>query len=223
LFLLLSCWLLATCLVLGLARVLGLQYCTALLGFVAMFGVLVGWPWDAASPARPIRCVERDCEPTQQIQILPKAFEAWEAQQGSRGRPVLLMVAAAGGGVRASYNATSTRNGERLVISDLAAATFPGGVTGCRTNLAEHARIPLSAAVNASARFPIIDPPGALAVRPCEEGGQPVVETVADGGFHDNFGAASLLNVLEALQAGGSRFDPSTSRWTHRCRRRLAG
>jgi hypothetical protein len=334
LFLVLSSWLFATCLLVGYARANGLRYSFAILGALALLGVIVGWSGDPTSPARPIRCVAGDCQPAQGTWTVPEAFKAWRTQHEAGERPVLMMVAAAGGGARASYwtsvvlgrvtdaapeavrrhlfvasgvsggalglavhrgllasgtpacaesdwffedcarrfgrgdflapnvaalmtgdivnglldrglltgrdvalelaweehwkaivgngafaepfsalwpdatkrpslilNATSTRNGERLVISDLNAVTFLGRVTGCRTNLAEHARIPFSAAVNASARFPVIDPPGAIAIWPCDGEGVPAVETVADGGFHDNFGAASLLDVLDALQA----------------------
>jgi hypothetical protein len=335
LFLMLTCWLFVACQMVAHARVEDQHYVLAAGVGAALVVVIVGWPGDSL-PARPIRCVDGTCEPAQQTRTLPAVFSGWRTQHGENQRPVLLMVAAAGGGARASYwtsivlgrvtddvpdavrrhlfvasgvsggalglavhrgllasekpacaegerffeacarrfgqgdflapniaalmtgdivnqlllggpftgrdvalelaweerwkavvgntllaepfaalwptamqgpslvlNATSTRNGERLVISDLAAATFPGGVTGCRTNLAEHARISISAAVNASARFPVIDPPGALAVRPCDGSGDGalVLETVADGGFHDNFGAATLLNVLDALHA----------------------
>lgn len=102
-------------------------------------------------------------------------------------------------------NATSTRTGERLIVSNLRAQGLLSVAVGCATNLAEHINLPVSAAVNASARFPIVDPPGAVWVRDCETPPQEFWEVVADGGYYDNFGAAALIDVLDALAMSAGR------------------
>jgi len=90
-------------------------------------------------------------------------------------------------------NATSTRTGDRIVVSNMAAAS-----TGASFNLAEKIDLPLSSAINASARFPFVDPPGA--VRMSEKPNEPEWEVVADGGYYENFGAAAILGVLDNLE-----------------------
>jgi hypothetical protein len=95
-------------------------------------------------------------------------------------------------------NATSTRTGDRIVISNIAAASIDA-----RFNLAEKVDLPLSAAINASARFPFVDPPGA--VRISEKPNETQWEVIADGGYYDNFGAATLLDVLDKLEQYAKR------------------
>jgi len=78
-------------------------------------------------------------------------------------------------------------------VSNLDAAS-----TGASFNLAENIDLPLSSAINASARFPFVDPPGA--VRMSETPNEPQWEVIADGGYYENFGAAAILGVLESLE-----------------------
>jgi hypothetical protein len=99
-------------------------------------------------------------------------------------------------------NATSARSGERVMSADVN-IDWIDLQTSCRLNLAEEINLPLSAAIGASARFPFVSDWGWL-WRPKSPGcGR--LEGVADGGFFDNYGAATILDLLDGLasQKGG--------------------
>ncbi len=111
--------------------------------------------------------------------------------EDGRNRPLLLL------------NATSARSGERVMSADVR-TDWIYLQTPCRLNLAEEINLSLSAAIGASARFPIVSDWGWL-WRPKSPGcGR--LEGVADGGFYDNYGAATILDLLNGLasQNGGS-------------------
>jgi hypothetical protein len=59
-------------------------------------------------------------------------------------------------------NATSSSGGDRIVISNLS-TDWLSNRGPCKANIAEHLRLPLSAAVNASARFPFLEGWGSFA------------------------------------------------------------
>lgn len=87
------------------------------------------------------------------------------------------------------FNTTSVELGERFVASN---AALPGGVGRARDLLAILGRdLPLSAAAGASARFPGVSPAGTLVV-----GGR-LRDRVVDGGYYENYGAATAREVVE--------------------------
>ena len=67
----------------------------------------------------------------------------------------------------------------------------------CRFNLAEQIPLPLSAAAGASARFPFLSELGWL--EPSTQTGCKELEGVGDGGYFDNFGAATVIDALHHL------------------------
>ncbi|MCA0301983.1 MAG: hypothetical protein LCH95_06210 [Proteobacteria bacterium] len=114
---------------------------------------------------------------------------------GARPWPVLVL------------NGTSVEKGKRIVTSnvrlddnnprDSAAADSLGlssPINRYDTFAMTKADIPISTSVSMSARFPVISPTGAL--RDCED---KVKARVTDGGLFENFGAATLDEVLRFL------------------------
>jgi len=96
-------------------------------------------------------------------------------------------------------NGTSLNGGGRLVASNLQlGADYVGG---------DHADllallggdIPASAAAGGSARFPYIGPLGTFRTA------AGVADAVADGGYFENLGASTLLELLDALEAVARR------------------
>ncbi len=95
-------------------------------------------------------------------------------------------------------NATSVR-GERVMSADVR-ITDPNWIrlrTPCRLNLVEEIDPPLSAAIGTSARFPLVSDWGWL--RQPKSAGCRRLEGIADGGFYDNYGAATILDLLDGL------------------------
>jgi hypothetical protein len=107
-------------------------------------------------------------------------------------------------------NTTSVLRGTRIVASTLATewmTSAPAAPLPCR-NIAEHIDLSLSGAANASARFPYVEDWGWF--RPhfgpddtkvkdrtvCHE-----EEGIADGGFFDNYGAATALDAYKAINS----------------------
>jgi len=69
--------------------------------------------------------------------------------------------------------------------------------TKCQINLVETVMPTLGAAIGASARFPLITDPGwvdSSHIPGCDD-----LEAVADGGYFDNYGAATLLDMVNGL------------------------
>jgi hypothetical protein len=110
-----------------------------------------------------------------------------------------------GSGPSLVLNTTSTTGGDRIPISDLSTRDWPFTSRGpCKVNIAEHVRLPLSAAANASARFPLIEDWGSFNVqRDSRDADAQALcnpqEAVADGGFIDNYGATTVYDTLDAL------------------------
>lgn len=96
-------------------------------------------------------------------------------------------------------NATLAASGERAVSADVELHPWLHWRTACQLNLVKLINPPLSAAVGASARFPLITDPGWLDIR--SDPGCNDLETVADGGYFDNYGAATLLDLMAGLGA----------------------
>jgi hypothetical protein len=103
-------------------------------------------------------------------------------------------------------NATSANRGDRILAGNvqIAGTDWVRTLTPCRLNLVEEVDPPLSASIGASARFPFVSDWGWI--RSPRSPGCNSLEGVADGGFFDNYGAATLLDLLDGLssEAGGS-------------------
>ena len=94
-------------------------------------------------------------------------------------------------------NTTSIRGGDRLVVSNVRSDWLTTH-NQCRANIAEHLELPLSAAANASARFPYLEDWGWFGIANAQDALSAdclADEGVADGGFFDNYGAATALDV----------------------------
>lgn len=117
-------------------------------------------------------------------------FRAWPGEGGRKAAlPALFL------------NGTSVATGKRIVTSNLDVAR---DLTDA-FDLFEHwpVRIPLSTAANNSARFPLLAPAGTLKREPTEDDPN-TIDRVVDGGYFENFGAATALDILERLVADGS-------------------
>lgn len=96
-------------------------------------------------------------------------------------------------------NATSLRGGGRLVASNLALGADHVGGDGADLLALLGGDLPVSAAAGASARFPFISPLGTFRTADGAE------DAVADGGYFENLGASTLLELLDALDGAARR------------------
>jgi hypothetical protein len=125
---------------------------------------------------------------------LEGSWEAsWRAHVGS-DRFALGFGALFEGGGRLPHlllNATCVESGQRWVVSDLQLAPAVGDVGDARDLLG--ADVPLSTAAHLSARFPYLSPGGLVSGAPdrCSH--------LVDGGYFENSGTATLLDLMEAL------------------------
>lgn len=88
-------------------------------------------------------------------------------------------------------NGTSVKTGRRIVTSNLNLdGTLVDGIDLFANWTGD---IPLSTAVNNSARFPYVEPAGTL-----EGGGRQ--DRIVDGGYFENFGASTVEDILYALK-----------------------
>jgi MFS family permease len=100
-------------------------------------------------------------------------------------------------------NTTSVISGERALAGNVQTDWIEARAR-CRFNLVDEVDLPLSAAIGASARFPLLSDWGWLQ-RPRAENCA-ALEGVADGGFYDNYGAATLLDLIDRLQKADPDF-----------------
>lgn len=98
-------------------------------------------------------------------------------------------------------NATSVQSGGRLVTSNLALGPDHVGGDGADLLALLGGDLPASAAAGAGARFPFIGPLGTFHMA---DGAR---DAVADGGYFENLGAATLLELLDALDGAARRHD----------------
>ena len=97
-------------------------------------------------------------------------------------------------------NGTSEKTGRRIITSNLQidTASFPDAIAFFGKVIAEDNRattdIPISTAIHNSARFPYIDAAGTLTLPDIG-----VNDRIVDGGYFENFGAASIYDLLTAL------------------------
>ncbi|MGF6310426.1 MFS family permease [Bradyrhizobium sp. i1.8.4] len=98
-------------------------------------------------------------------------------------------------------NATTASSGDRAVSADVKTKDWINLRTTCHVNITEEMNPFLSASIGASARFPFVSDLGWVNVSNspgCKER-----EAVADGGFYDNYGAATLKDLILGLQTKG--------------------
>lgn len=93
-------------------------------------------------------------------------------------------------------NGTSVATGKRIVTTNLDLA----GVLTDAFEFFEHwpTQIRLSTAANNSSRFPIVAPAGTLK-RESTSDDPNTMDRIVDGGYFENFGAATALDILERL------------------------
>lgn len=101
-------------------------------------------------------------------------------------------------------NATTATSGDRAVSADVE-TNWIKLRTPCRINLTQEINPLLSASIGASARFPFFSDWGWIKVSHAT--GCKQLEAVADGGFYDNYGAATLIDLISGLKAAGANFD----------------
>lgn len=97
------------------------------------------------------------------------------------------------------FNTTRAISGDRLPVSNLNLRGVFARPGRCATNIAENLDMPLSTAANASARFPLVEPWGWFDLAQPPDGCR-ARETVADGGFFDNYGATTALDVYRRVK-----------------------
>lgn len=97
-------------------------------------------------------------------------------------------------------NTTATRDGDRVPISNLDTKGWLMSRSRCKVNIAEEVNLPLSAAAHASARFPVISDWASFEVAAARRAGCESLETVADGGFFENYGAATVLDAYRQIK-----------------------
>jgi len=125
---------------------------------------------------------------------LEGAWEAaWQAHVGSDrlGRGFAALFREGSRLPHLLLNATCVETGQRWAVSDLHLAHQVGDVNDVGELF--DADVPLSTAAHLSARFPYISPGGRV------PGPNPACSHLVDGGYFENSGAATLLDLLEAL------------------------
>ena len=151
---------------------------------------------------------------------LEKAWEAaWDEAMGPNGNPDLFaqdFLSAwppdATGHARTALpalflNGTSVATGKRIVTSNLDVS--PSLADAFDFYHRWPIRIRVSTAANNSARFPIIGPAGTLRLD-ATEGDTGEMDRVVDGGYFENFGAATALELLQAIERASCREPPKS-------------
>lgn len=116
-------------------------------------------------------------------------------------------------------NGTSVETGQRIVTTDLsptfaASGRCPSGGPGAECPIFTHAidfhslvrsdlDVRLSTGATNSARFPVISPPGSIYQVDTD-----VVDRIVDGGYFENFGAQSALELAQAITDVEPRLAP---------------
>jgi hypothetical protein len=103
-------------------------------------------------------------------------------------RPILLL------------NGTTEVDGRRIITSTLKIGPQFRGAIDFFDGMGQSTDLPVSTAVHNSARFTWLDAAGTLH----RNGGHAVVDRILDGGYFENFGAATALDVLDTLIEAGA-------------------
>src|SRR5262249_15519226 len=123
--------------------------------------------------------------------------EFFDLLTGPRRKPLLLL------------NASAIPSATRLVISHLDLQSYPNRAASQLSDYGSAGGLPLdvtlSTAISLSARFPLITPHGELWSTAAQGKGS-ITSYVADGGFVDNYGAATALEIVEQFDKSG--YDP---------------
>lgn len=134
-------------------------------------------------------------------EALERAWEArWQAVSGN-GRlagPFLRLWPDGEAWPALLLNGTSLNRGGRLVVSNLLLGPDHVGGDGGDLLALLGTDLPASAAAGASARFPFIGPLGTFE-------GPAGRDAVADGGYFENLGASTLLELLDVLDGAARR------------------
>jgi hypothetical protein len=128
---------------------------------------------------------------------LERSWErSWRAHVGSDrlARPFLSLWSTPGRIPHLLLNTTCVETGQRFVVSDLRAAPRLGDVKDALDLIGKD--VPLSTAAHLSARFAYVSPAG-LIPRPSDQCGH-----LVDGGYFENSGTATLLDLLQRLPDG---------------------
>lgn len=136
--------------------------------------------------------------------FLELAWEAALGEAGDRFREPFAALHAGDVGRRLPsllLNATLVETGQRAIVSDLALDDFPDTLD-LLGGTAPLGGLPLSAAAGLSARFTYVSPAGTVP----GAGGAPL--RVVDGGYFENSGAATVLDLLRLLRESGAAFTP---------------
>jgi hypothetical protein len=91
-------------------------------------------------------------------------------------------------------NGTSVENGGRLIVSNCVLSDVDIRNAGDVLNITGH-DLRISTAAHASARFPYVSPVGGLPPR-----GDSAGHHIADGGYHENSGSATALQIFNAIK-----------------------
>ncbi len=137
-----------------------------------------------ASRARPLAATLEAAWPARTVGVLAQGFQSLHrpAADGRRTHVPHLIL-----------NTTDVATGERVVISHLWLGPGVGSLHGY---LGDQYDVTLSTAAFISARFPFVTPAASI---PLNSGGK---LRLADGGYFENSGCASLLDVLRELLEG---------------------
>jgi hypothetical protein len=101
----------------------------------------------------------------------------------------------------ALFNSTSVETGSRTIASTLVVDDkWLPSATGLRELLG--ARISLITGAHTAARFPFVNPLAALTKNSAEERSNHVTGRLADGGYFDNTGATTIVDLLRGLRIG---------------------
>lgn len=134
------------------------------------------------------------------VRGLDQPFLSFAPQEGEPWRPLLIL------------NGTSVTTGRRILTSHLALDQGKGAENRIFLNAynlydllaapgTPTADIRLATAATNSARFPIISPPGTLRAGAAASGN--VVDRVVDGGYFENDGITTTIDLVRALQKAG--------------------
>lgn len=135
--------------------------------------------------------------------------EAWGVSpQAASSGLIALQQGAAGTRSPAPHmllNGVDVGSGRRILTSTIA---FNGSLPGTIDFFAEFGHdLPASSAVMNSARFPLISPAGRYELANGPAGEKPKVRQIIDGGYFENYGVETALEVIAAIERAAPQLD----------------